>query len=69
MPPAVVAMAGAGVLLVVVRIDLHDVLSHVEWTTLAFFVGLFILFMKYGAVISIVSALISTGYVWLRYYS
>lgn len=50
-PPAVVAMAGAGVLLLVVRIDVHDVLSHVEWTTLSFFVGLFIL----------VGALVETG--------
>ncbi|MCH8308944.1 MAG: ArsB/NhaD family transporter [Chloroflexi bacterium] len=41
--PAVIAMAGAALLFLVVRIDPHDVLSHVEWETLTFFVGLFIL--------------------------
>ena len=41
--PAVIAMAGAGLLLLVVKIDPAEVLSHVEWSTLAFFVGLFIL--------------------------
>jgi len=41
--PAVIAMAGAGLLFILVKVDPHDVLSHVEWTTLAFFVGLFIL--------------------------
>ena len=49
--PAIVALAGAGTLLLVTRIDPHEVLQHVEWTTLTFFVGLFVL----------VGALVETG--------
>ena len=41
--PAIIAMSGAGLLFVVHQVDPHDVLSHVEWDTLTFFVGLFIL--------------------------
>ena len=41
--PAIIAMSGAGLLFVVTQVDPHDVLSHVEWDTLTFFVGLFIL--------------------------
>lgn len=41
--PAIVAAAGATVLVLISRIDPHEVARHVEWTTLAFFTGLFIL--------------------------
>jgi Na+/H+ antiporter NhaD/arsenite permease-like protein len=41
--PAIIAMSGAGLLFIMVKVDPHEVLSHVEWTTLTFFVGLFIL--------------------------
>ena len=41
--PAFVAVAGAGLLVLVSGIDPRDVLNKVEWTTLAFFIGLFIL--------------------------
>ena len=41
--PAIVAAAGATVLVLISRIDPQDIAQHVEWTTLAFFVGLFIL--------------------------
>lgn len=41
--PATVALAGATALLVWSNHDLHDVLHHVEWMTLLFFVGLFIM--------------------------
>ena len=41
--PAIIAMSGAGLLFVVTQVDPHDILSHVEWDTLTFFVGLFIL--------------------------
>lgn len=41
--PAIVAAAGATLLVLVSRIDPHEVARHVEWTTLAFFTGLFIL--------------------------
>jgi len=41
--PATVAMAGATVLLLWSRFDPHHALRDVEWTTLLFFVGLFVL--------------------------
>ena len=41
--PAFVVVTSATVLLLISRIDPHEVLEQVEWTTLAFFVGLFIL--------------------------
>ena len=40
--PATIAMAGATVLLVWGRLDPHHMLREVEWTTLFFFIGLFI---------------------------
>jgi Na+/H+ antiporter NhaD/arsenite permease-like protein len=40
--PATVALLGAAALLVVTREDPHDILREVEWSTLFFFVGLFI---------------------------
>ncbi len=43
MPPGVVALVGATALLVWVRPDVHDMLSEVDWTTLVFFLALFIL--------------------------
>jgi len=43
MPPSVVALAGATALLVWVRPDVHHMLSEVDWTTLVFFMALFIL--------------------------
>ena len=41
--PGFVAVAGAAVLVLVSRIDPQEVVQHVEWTTLAFFSGLFML--------------------------
>ena len=41
--PAFVAVTSATVLIFISRIDPHEVLEQVEWTTLAFFIGLFIL--------------------------
>src|SRR3954454_7003344 len=49
--PSVVALLGAGVLILVSRVDREDYLDSVEWETLLFFVGLFIL----------VGALVKTG--------
>jgi Na+/H+ antiporter NhaD/arsenite permease-like protein len=40
--PATVALLGAAVLLVLSRQDPHEVLREVEWSTLLFFVGLFV---------------------------
>jgi len=49
--PATVAMTGAAVLLLCVRMDINEILHEIEWATLLFFIGLFIM----------VGALIETG--------
>jgi Na+/H+ antiporter NhaD/arsenite permease-like protein len=49
--PSAVALVGAGVLLLIARRDPKLFLAHVEWSTLAFFVGLFVM----------VGALVKTG--------
>lgn len=49
--PSVVALLGAGVLILVSRVERKDYLGSVEWETLLFFAGLFIL----------VGALVKTG--------
>jgi Na+/H+ antiporter NhaD/arsenite permease-like protein len=41
--PSVVALLGAGVLLAVSRLPMDDALAEVEWSTLAFFMGLFVM--------------------------
>ncbi len=41
--PSIVAMLGAGLLLLVTDVDVTDALRDVEWPTLAFFAGLFIM--------------------------
>jgi Na+/H+ antiporter NhaD/arsenite permease-like protein len=41
--PATVALTGAAVGLLVTRIELEQALSHIEWTTLFFFIGLFVM--------------------------
>lgn len=46
--PAVVALVGAGVMLLVTRADLGDVLAEVEWSTLVFFMGLFVMVAGLG---------------------
>jgi Na+/H+ antiporter NhaD/arsenite permease-like protein len=51
---ATIALAGAVVLMILAREDVHDVLRDVEWSTLLFFIGLFI---TVGAVVK--SGLIS----------
>jgi Na+/H+ antiporter NhaD/arsenite permease-like protein len=40
--PATIAMSGATILMLISRKNPHHVLQHVEWSTLFFFVGLFI---------------------------
>jgi Na+/H+ antiporter NhaD/arsenite permease-like protein len=42
MPPGVVALSGAAFLIIWVRPDMHRMLREVDWTTLLFFIGLFI---------------------------
>jgi Na+/H+ antiporter NhaD/arsenite permease-like protein len=51
--PAVVALLGAGVLILISRLEQRDYLASVEWETLMFFAGLFIM----------VGALVKTGVV------
>ena len=41
--PAFIAVAGAAALMLISRLDPHDVLVRLEWSALTFFVGLFIL--------------------------
>jgi Na+/H+ antiporter NhaD/arsenite permease-like protein len=41
--PATVALTGAAVGLLVTRVKLEETLAHLEWTTLFFFVGLFVM--------------------------
>ncbi|MFD5096596.1 SLC13 family permease [Amycolatopsis thailandensis] len=41
--PAVIAMVGAGLMLLVTKADVGDVLREVEWRTLVFFMGLFVM--------------------------
>lgn len=41
--PATVAMTGAAVGLLVTRISIEDALSNIEWTTIFFFIGLFVM--------------------------
>jgi Na+/H+ antiporter NhaD/arsenite permease-like protein len=42
MPPSVVALAGAVVLIIWVRPEMDSMLREVDWTTLIFFIGLFV---------------------------
>ncbi len=51
--PSIVALLGAGVLVLISRLDRSDYLAGVEWETLLFFVGLFVM----------VGALVETGVV------
>lgn len=53
MEPSLVALLGAGILIVVSRLEHSDYLSSVEWETLLFFAGLFVM----------VGALVKTGVV------
>jgi len=43
LPPSVVALTGATCLMVWVRPDMHRMLREVDWTTLFFFIGIFVL--------------------------
>jgi Na+/H+ antiporter NhaD/arsenite permease-like protein len=42
LPPSVIALAGATALIVWVRPDMHRMLREVDWTTLMFFIGIFV---------------------------
>ena len=60
---ATIAMTGAVVLMIVAREDLHEIFNTVEWPTLFFFIGLFIIV---GAVVKagIISDLATTVLSW-----
>lgn len=62
MPPSVVALLGATGLLVWVRPDVEDMLQEVDWTTLVFFMGLFIVVggVQEVGLIQIIARFIST---------
>ena len=51
--PSVVALLGAGLLIVITRVETKDALADVEWPTLVFFAGLFVM----------VGSLVETGVV------
>jgi Na+/H+ antiporter NhaD/arsenite permease-like protein len=53
MAPSIVALLGAGALILMSRMDQSDYLANVEWDTLLFIVGLFIM----------VGALLKTGFI------
>lgn len=42
LPPSVIALTGAAVLITWVRPDMHHMLHEVDWTTLVFFIGIFV---------------------------
>lgn len=46
--PSIVALIGAGVMLMVSRVDTSDVLKEVEWGVLVFFMGLFVMVAGLG---------------------
>lgn len=41
--PATIALGGAAVLLLISKLDPHEILAEVEWPTIFFFIGLFII--------------------------
>ncbi len=57
--PSMVALLGAGALVAISRLDIYDCLSDVEWPTLAFFMGLFVMvgaLIEVGVVSSLAEA-------------
>lgn len=60
--PATVALTGALVLMLVAREDPHEILREVEWPTLFFFIGLFMLvagIIEIGLVEAVASAIVT----------
>ncbi|TDC81594.1 ArsB/NhaD family transporter [Actinomadura sp. 7K507] len=46
--PSIVALVGAGVMLLVTKVEVSDVLKEVEWGVLVFFMGLFVMVSGLG---------------------
>lgn len=71
---SLIAFAGAAVLLVITKMNVEKVLHEVDWSTLLFFTGLFIvigIFSEYGG-IKILSSIvigITGGNPWLTFFS
>jgi Na+/H+ antiporter NhaD/arsenite permease-like protein len=58
--PATIALTGAVVLMIVAREDPHEVLREVEWPTLFFFIGLFMLVagvIEIGLIVAVAGAI------------
>ncbi|MGW5398083.1 SLC13 family permease [Streptomyces sp. NPDC003952] len=61
--PSVVALLGAGLLIAISKVETGEVLGEVEWPTLAFFAGLFIMvgaLIEVGVIGDLASALADT---------
>ena len=60
MPPSVIALTGAAVLIAWVRPDMHRMLREVDWTTLVFFIAIFVVVggLEESGVISWVAGII-----------
>jgi len=60
MPPSVIALTGAAILVAWVRPDMHHMLREVDWTTLVFFIGIFVVVggLEESGVISWVASVI-----------
>jgi Na+/H+ antiporter NhaD/arsenite permease-like protein len=61
--PATIALTGAVVLMIVAREDPHEVLGEVEWPTLFFFIGLFMLVagvIEIGLIDAVAEAIVVT---------
>jgi Na+/H+ antiporter NhaD/arsenite permease-like protein len=61
--PATIALTGAVVLMIVAREDPHEVLGEVEWPTLFFFIGLFMLVagvIEIGLIDAVADAIVAT---------
>ena len=71
--PSIIALSGAGVLMIVAKSRPERILRQVDWSTLIFFAGLFIIIsgaVKAGAIdlLSIIVLQISGGNPWLLFF-
>jgi Na+/H+ antiporter NhaD/arsenite permease-like protein len=71
--PSIIALSGAGVLMIVAKSRPERILRQVDWSTLIFFAGLFIIIsgaVKAGAIdlLSIIILQISGGNPWLLFF-
>ncbi|MGI0031079.1 MAG: SLC13 family permease, partial [Nitrososphaeraceae archaeon] len=71
--PSIIALSGAGILMIVAKSRPEHILSQVDWSTLIFFAGLFIIIsgaVKAGAIdlLSTIVLQISGGNPWLLFF-